>query len=1133
MPRIFDNIDNALLPELSKVLSVSERADFCVGYFNLRGWRKIDQHIEGWSGQDGNACRLLVGMHKSPEKGLREKLATAFNDDGIDNARALELKKDLAEEFRAQLALGAPSNDDEAGLRRLARQICGGKVTVKLFLKHQLHAKLYLLHRSDPINPKVGFVGSSNLTFAGLSLQGELNVDVMDHDACDKLAAWFEDRWNDRWCIDISEELATIIEDSWAGEKLVEPYHVYLKIAYHLAQEARHGQSEFRIPRIFGNKLFDFQTSAVKVAAHHLNKRGGVVIGDVVGLGKSIMASALLKIVEEVDGRSLIICPKNLLDMWHDYVETYELNAKIVSLSRVESELKELKRYRTVLIDESHNLRNREGKRYKAIEDYVRSNDSRCVLLSATPYNKSFIDLSSQLRLFIEDDQDIGVRPEAMIRAIGGETEFVRKHQCAVRSLPAFEKSDQTDDWRELMRLYMIRRTRGFILQNYAQTDETNGRKFITFADGTRSYFPVRQPKSVKFAINDGDPGDPYARAYSDAVVSAVDGLKLPRYGLANYLAADPAHPPTADEGRIMDGLGRAGIRLMGFCRTNLFKRLESGGPAFIQSIERHVMRNLVYLHALENDLPVPIGTQDAELLDLTDEDADSEAAGTLFENGEFADAEEETSISSTELGRLQAQAAHIYGVYSNAKARRFKWLKAGLFRRSLQNDLMADVDALREVLRHCGVWAEDRDTKLRALIDLVRVDHPNDKLLIFTQFADTARYLETALKKAGVTAISAVTGQSESPTRLAWRFSPKSNKKEHIAKAEGELRVLVATDVLSEGQNLQDCATIVNFDLPWAIIRLIQRAGRVDRIGQQADTINCYSFLPAEGVERIIRLRSRVRARLKENQEVVGSDEAFFEDDDQANPIQDLYSEKSGILDGDDDGEVDLASYAFQIWQNAIKDDPKLQKAVEDMPDVVFATKAVSLQPDAKEGALVYLRTPDDNDALAWMARDGEILTQSPLAILRAAECGPDEPALERTDFHHDIVRKGVEHLMQEERTTHGALGRPSGARFKTYDRLKRWVAEQGNERSLFVTEHFVRDVEKAMGDIYEFPLFQSTIDALNRQLKTGISDTKLAEMVIAFREDGRLCMKQDKDDAQNDMRIICSMGLKGQYGT
>jgi hypothetical protein len=260
-----------------------------------------------------------------------------------------------------------------------------------------------------------------------------------------------------------------------------------------------------------------------------------------------------------------------------------------------------------------------------------------------------------------------------------------------------------------------------------------------------------------------------------------------------------------------------------------------------------------------------------------------------------------------------------------------------------------------------------------------------------------------------------------------------------------------------------------------------------------------------------------------------VGSDEAFFEDDDQANPIQDLYSEKSGILDGEDDGEVDLASYAFQIWQNAIKDNPKLQKVVEDMPDVVFATKATPQVPDAQEGALVYIRTPDDNDALAWMSRDGEILTQSPLAILRAAECGPDEPALERTEFHHDIVRAGVEHLMQEERTTHGALGRPSGARFKTYDRLKNWLLRQGDHRTLFITDALVRSVERAMAEIHDYTLRQTTIDILNRQLKSGINDAKLIELVLALRDEDRLVIKNEKEKAQNDMRIICSMGLRG----
>ncbi len=153
---------------------------------------------------------------------------------------------------------------------------------------------------------------------------------------------------------------------------------------------------------------------------------------------------------------------------------------------------------------------------------------------------------------------------------------------------------------------------------------------------------------------------------------------------------------------------------------------------------------------------------------------------------------------------------------------------------------------------------------------------------------------------------------------------------------------MLVATDVLSEGQNLQDCAIVVNYDLPWAIIRLIQRAGRVDRIGQSAQNILCYSFLPAEGIERVIRLRARVRQRLDENAEVVGTDEAFFEDDD-TRSVVDLYNEQTGILDGDDDAEVDLASYAFQIWKNATTADPSLEKKVEQMPDVVHSSKACS----------------------------------------------------------------------------------------------------------------------------------------------------------------------------------------------
>ncbi len=1125
MPRIFDNIQPPQLVEaLREALDKARSADYCVGYFNLRGWKGIDEYVERWEGGPGHQCRLLIGMQTTPEEDLRRALRLASSDDPIDNAEAARLRAKMAEAFRQQLTFGAPTNSDEVALRRLSAQLKTGKLVVKLFLRHTLHAKLYLNHRDDRINPIVGFVGSSNLTMAGLSKQGELSLDVLDHDACLKLQKWFDDRWSDRFCVDISAELAKVIDESWARETAIPPYHIYLKIAYHLSQEAQSGIAEFGIPREFGNTLFVFQEKAVQIAAHHLNKRGGVLIGDVVGLGKTIMATAVAKVFQEDHNTdTLIICPKNLVAMWRDYADRYRLLARVVSATSVENELPDLRRYRVVLIDESHNLRNREGKRYQIIRDYIDKNDSSCILLSATPYNKSYQDLSAQLGLFLDSDEHLGVRPESVIRSLG-EVEFQRRHQCGLDTLAAFEKSEHADDWRDLMRLYMVRRTRSFIQDKYADTDPTTGRKFLTFADGSRSYFPTRVPRTIGFDLDPSDPSNPYSRLYAPPVVDAIDHLSLPRYGLGNYVEVPAGIRISPAEKLVLDGLGRAGQRLIGFCRTNLFKRLESGGPAFIQSVERHALRNFVYLHAIETGQLLPIGTQDAAFLDDARFDEDADNIVPLMAAEELNDEESAPSGAAPVGGRseadFRARAAEVYASYTSRFGSRFKWVRPELFNTAkLAGDLLEDSQALIQVLANCGAWDPDLDPKLSRLIDLLQTKHPKEKVLVFTQYADTVRYLDGELKRRGISGSHCVTGADADPTGIAWRFSPVSNEKSSQVKAADEIRVLVATDVLSEGQNLQDCSIIVNFDLPWAIIRLIQRAGRVDRIGQKAEKILCYSFLPADGIEQIIDLRGRVARRLHENSEVVGSDEAFFED--QLNePILNIYNEAAGIFDAEADSEVDLASEAYQIWKSAIDADPSLKHKIEALPNVVYSTRAHTPYPAQPAGVLVYIQTPQRNDSLAWIKEDGTTATQSTVAILRAARCDPETPAIERNSRHHELVKEGVAHLLREETASGGQLGRPSGARFKTYERLKRYAA------SVAGTMFDSSQLNKAIEEILKYPLHQSATDTLNRQLKAGIEDPQLAELVVGLRADGRLCVVSD-EAIDREPAIVCSLGL------
>lgn len=254
----------------------------------------------------------------------------------------------------------------------------------------------------------------------------------------------------------------------------------------------------------------------------------------------------------------------------------------------------------------------------------------------------------------------------------------------------------------------------------------------------------------------------------------------------------------------------------------------------------------------------------------------------------------------------------------------------------------------------------------------------------------------------------------------------------------------------------------------------------------------------------------------------MVGSDETFF-DGDPVN-IEDLYNESSGILDEEgDDTEVDLASYAYQIWKNATDADPRLNKIIPDLPNVIYATKQ-NTDDKEKEGVIVYTRTSEDNDVLSWINDNGEIITQSQYTILKAAQCSADTEPLHKIENHHELVKKGVDLAREDEKASSGSLGKKTGVKYRTYMRLDRFCKE--NEGTLFVSEQ----LKKGVDDIFKYPMKEFARETLNRQMKGGISDDDLAQLVVSLREEGKLVITNDEDQPRKSPQIICSLGLRNR---
>ncbi|MDA7891874.1 phospholipase D-like domain-containing protein [Akkermansiaceae bacterium] len=993
---IIDNRDEKLVEHIKSILGSTDSARFAVGYFFLSGLEAIQDKLAGVK-----TLRLLIGNTTNREtieqisegyKRLDLVEASEEREQFIKKAEQKRRSEETAGNLRKTVEVMDQTDDGEALVKTLIQLIEEKRLEVKVYTKGRLHAKAYIFDYGEGnYENGIAVVGSSNLTLSGLTHNTELNVVVHGNENHAQLGRWFDELWDDAQ--DFEAHLMEELKQSWAAS-LATPYDIYMKTLYALvADRLEEGEDkELLWDDEITRSLADFQKVAVKQAIQMIRDHGGAFVSDVVGLGKSYIGAGIVKHFERTQGaRPLIICPKPLEDMWEDYNETFQLNARVLPMSQLRSgsggevtSILDQTRYKDrdfVLIDESHHFRHHSSQRYELLHDYLAKGGKKVCLLTATPRNKSAKDVYNQIKLFHQDDiTHLPIDPPNL-------KDYFKQIEGGGKRL------------QDLLVHLLIRRTRRHILRYYGYTEDThkpmrelseakaksylNGSKraYVMVA-GDHQFFPARELETLRYSIEDTYAKGLYAkiRAYlgrpTGKTYTPKPGVELTyaRYGLWHYVK-----PSMQDKGAYKE-LHRAGINLRGLIRVMLFKRFESSVQAFRVSLERIAHIHEMFLKALDQGF-VPAG---------------DEAQGLLYQSDRLEESELMDALSAV------AQ----------------KYDLADFDEPKLREHLEADREVLEELIKLVEPISPAKDAKLQRLIDGLKNGIPKatGKVLIFTQYADTAAYLYKNLNPDGqYRDIESIYGTDKSKARMAARFSPKSNPHVDFG-SDSELRILVTTDVMSEGLNLQDGDVLVNYDLHWNPVRLIQRFGRIDRIGGENDAIYGFNFLPETEMEKQLGLQQLLSARIAEIHETIGEDSAILDKDEQVNEeaMFCIYEQKSDQLSFFEDEEGDFVDIneAEEMLRSLQADDPEEFERISNLRDGIRSGRASF----AGGGRFVFCQS-GKYQQLFLLDEDGKIVSQEVRKVLARLKCSKSEPAASLSAGHNQEVMRVLQRFADEAR--------------------------------------------------------------------------------------------------------------------
>lgn len=856
--KIFDNINDIVRDDMISTISNGSKISIAAACFSIYAYKELKEQLE-----QIDECRFIFTaptfIKEKTEKQKREFYIPRLNRENSLYGTEFELK------LRNEMNQKAIAKECADWIKRKATfksNITGENMTGFVNVTNSNSATTYM-----PIN---GFTTVDIGCERGNNTYNMVNR--FESPFADTYINLFESLWNDK--NKLQDVTDIVIDNMTSVYNENSPESIYFLILYHVFSEFLNDISTDELPNEatgfkqskIWNMLYDFQRDAVLAIINKLERYNGCILADSVGLGKTFTALAVVKYYENRNKSVLVLCPKKLAENWNTYKDNYvnnpiagdRLNYDVLfhtDLSRPGGfsnglDLNRLNwgNYDLVIIDESHNFRNGVGTHANTVENrYVKLMDkiirsgvkTKVLMLSATPVNNRFIDLKNQLAIAYEGDSSLIDNKLGITKSID---EIFRQAQRAFNAWSELDVADRTTnallstldfDFFELLDSVTIARSRKHIEKYYDTADIGK--------------FPIRmKPISLRPVLTNLETATNYNQIYEE-----LSKLSLCIYTPSNYIFPSKIQKYidlTHNKGNELTQTGREqGIRKL--MSVNLLKRLESSVNSFQLTLQR--------IYNLINDTIDKINRFE-------------QYGASSIDMYESADTEWDIDDSNTE-----------YFTVGN----KIQIDLADMDYKTWRAELNSDIEVLDDLMNMLNVITPEYDGKLQKLLDVIskKIENPintnNKKVLIFSAFSDTAEYLyehvSTYIKEKYGLNTAVITGSIDGKTTIKnfkatlnnvlTCFSPISKDKAVLLPdSNDEIDILIATDCISEGQNLQDCDCVINYDIHWNPVRIIQRFGRVDRIGSKNESIQLVNFWPDMDLDEYINLKGRVETRMK-----------------------------------------------------------------------------------------------------------------------------------------------------------------------------------------------------------------------------------------------------------------------------